>query len=78
MPVQSVFGFGHGNVLARLWVQVVEGGSERHVVKHEIDLGGEFEPNDLKQIADAGRVNCEDLGWINVGHKVSAWASKRS
>jgi hypothetical protein len=50
--------------------QVVESWTERHGVDHEIDLFGELEPDDLRQIAGMVRSDREDLGRIGVEFQV--------
>jgi hypothetical protein len=53
-----------------LWEQVEEGRAERHGVDHEVDLVGEFEPDDLQQVAGVVGSDRKDLGWVGVGFEV--------
>jgi hypothetical protein len=50
--------------------QVVETWAEWHSVNHEIDVFGELEPDDLKQIARMVGSDSKDLGWICIGLEV--------
>jgi hypothetical protein len=50
--------------------QVEESWAEWHSVDHEIDVFGELEPDDLKQIAGMVRTDREDLWRIGVGFQV--------
>jgi len=40
-------------------------------VDHEFDFVGEFEPDDLQQIAGLVGSDCQNLGWVGVGIEVN-------
>jgi len=39
-------------------------------VDHEVDIVGEFEPDDLEQVADAVGSDGKDLWWVGFGFKI--------